>query len=380
MKAIFKRDQLSKSLTVAAAFTPGRGARPILRDALLTVRADGSCDIQATDLEVGVRCNLEAESVDEAWRLCVPATMLAGLLKEYAEEHVELTVSEAGTRGTLTSGRDVFEIFCRKPDDFPEVPGEADGEALNVPAARLAKALELTLVAAAREMGRYAINGIHLRGRGERLDVVATDGRRLAVVRLSVAGLPAIFADPDRDIVLPIKLAQETLRLCSAAGSAAAKLALTDRTFRVTVGGATMSGLLIQGTFPKYETVVPKDCDQRIHFQREVMLHALAKSSFVESEDTHAIRLEFTQARCRLLCCDVDKGGAEISVDVDYAGPEISIQFNSRYLADALKVLDEDCVALLLHDGARPGIIKPVVRGPSPLDFTYVLMPIKQQD
>jgi DNA polymerase III subunit beta len=386
MNAIFKREELAKALTVAAGVAPLQSARPGLRDALLTIQpgpagSGGACEVQAIDMEVGVRYSFQAESVATdggVFAICLPAGLVSGLLKECTDDTVTLDVAPTKTAGTIYVGRDVFEIACRPADDFPEVPGADDADSFTLPASMLAKALELTLFAAAREQGRYAINGVHLRGiecgqSDTRLDVVTTDGRRLALARLSVPYLPVPFMDAGQSIILPIKAAQEVHRICKAAGKdVVARLSFHNRTLIVSVAHVTLSGLLVSGLYPKYENIIPKGVDKVVTFNREAMLRALSKAAYLESDDTNAVMFEFTPGACQIKCADADKGSAEVHLPVEYAGAD-TIQFNSRYLAEVLKVLDAATVTLSIADHTRPGVIK------SGTDYTYVIMPINKE-
>src|SRR5258706_11648575 len=172
MKLVLKREPFTKALSDAAAIVPLRGVRPSLKNCLLVADGDGNIEIEATDMEVGLRYKLKAESVEDHASLCLPCTTMANLLKECTEDIV--TLETTGAKGLLTVGRDRFEVLGQESSDFPDVPSMGEGAALSVPAEDLARMIDRTAYAAAREQGRYAINGVHIQCRDKTLEVVAT--------------------------------------------------------------------------------------------------------------------------------------------------------------------------------------------------------------
>src|SRR5688572_24347002 len=143
MKLVVKREPFTAALSAAAAVVPLRGARPSLKNALLEGDAEGNLEIKATDMEVGLRYRLKAESIQAPASLCLPCITLAGLLKECSEEVV--TLETTGPKGVLTVGRDRFEVIGQESSDFPEVPGMGEGTALSVPTGEMATMIDRTI-------------------------------------------------------------------------------------------------------------------------------------------------------------------------------------------------------------------------------------------
>lgn len=369
MKLVVKREPFTAAWAAAAAVVPIRGARPSLKNALLSADKEGNLEIQATDMEVGLRYKIKAESVQSPMSLCLPCITLAGLLKEFTEEIVTLETS--GPKGVLTIGRDRIEVLGQESSDFPEVPAMGEGAVLSVPAAEIAKMIDRTVFAAAREQGRYAINGVFLQCKEKVLEMVATDGRRLAFCKKKLKAGGAL----DEGVIVPIKMMQEIRKLCDNVPSGEdLQIAVRGRAVIVSGGAETLSSLVVEGIFPKYQQVIPKDNDKEVTVKRETLMQALRKATFLTSDETRSVLLKFSPGTCNVEARSPDKGEASVTVEAEYNGDPISIGFNPVYLQDALKVLAGDTARIELKDGSRPGVVR------EGTDYQYVLMPVNPKD
>jgi len=369
MKLVVKREPFTAALSAAAAVVPLRGARPSLKNALLIGDAEGNIEIQATDMEVGLRYRLKAESIQSPVSLCLPCITMAGLLKECSEEIVTLETS--GPKGVLTIGRDRFEVLGQEASDFPIVPGMGEGPTLTVPANEISKMIDRTIFAAAREQGRYAINGVYMQCKDKVLEMVATDGRRLAYCKKKLKNAGGL----EEGVIVPIKMMQEIRKLCDNVPSGEElQLAVRDRAILVCGSAVTLSSLVVEGIFPKYQQVIPKDSDKEVTFKRDALSQALRKAMFLTSDETRTVQLTFTPGTCEIDARSPDKGQAQVKIEVEYTGEKIAIGFNPNYLQDALKVLATDTARLELKDPARPGVLR------EGTDFQYVLMPVNPKD
>lgn len=369
MKLVVKREPLVNALSAASAVAPVRSVRPNLKNALFVADTDGNLEIQATDLEVGLRYKFQAESVKDPISLCLPCQTLAGLLKECTENVV--TLETEGAKGIFTVGRDRFEVLGQESSDFPEIPDIGEGSVVSVPAADLASMIDRTLFSAAREQGRYAINGTYVNVKDKLLEMVATDGRRLAYCKkkLKAAG------ELDEGVIVPIKMMQEIRRLCEQVpDKKEAELAVRGRSVLARGGHMTLSSVLVEGIFPKYQQVIPKDIEREIVFKREALLHALRKAAYLTSDETRTVALTFKPGTCLIEARSPDKGVASVTVEVEYSGEEMTVAFNPQYVQDCLKVLTADNVRLEMKDASRPGLLR------EGTEYLYVLMPVSPKD
>ena len=282
-----------------------------------------------------------------------------------------VTLETTGAKGILTVGRDRFEVLGQESSDFPDVPSMGEGAALSVPAEDLARMIDRTAYAAAREQGRYAINGVHVQCRDKTLEIVATDGRRLAYAKKKLKSSGAL----EEGVIVPVKMMQEIRKLCDNV-PAGEELQLAQRGRSIIVAGntVTLSSLIVEGIFPKYQQVIPKDSDKEIVIKREPLMHALRKAVYLTSEETKTVSLTFSPGTCLIEARSPDKGTAAVTLEVEYTGTPVTIGFNPQYLQDGLKTLDADTVRLELKDGSKPGMLR------EGTEFLYVLMPVNPKD
>ena len=369
MKLVVKRTAFVTALSAAATVVPTRPPRPNLRNALLSAQKGMAFEVQATDLEVGLRYRVQAESIKDPISLCLPCHVLAGLLNECTEEIV--TLETEGPKAILTIGRDRFEVLGQESSDFPEVPDIGEGPTVPIPAADLAGMIDRTAFAAAREQGRYAINGVFAQVKDRLLELVATDGRRLAYCKRKLKKADGI----EEGVIVPIKMMQELRKLCDQVPNGEdAELAVRGRSLLCRGGSMTLSSVLVEGIFPKYQQVIPKDVDREITFKRELLLLALRKAAYLTSEETRTVSLTFSPGTCLIQARSPDKGEAAVTVEVEYTGDKLTIAFNPQYLQDCLRVLTAETVRLDLKDPSRPGLLR------EGTDYLYVLMPVSPRD
>lgn len=369
MKMVVKREPFVAALSAASAVVPQRPLKPVLKNALLAFGDKGICEIQATDLEVGPRCRVTVESIKDPASLCLPCHTLAGLLKECTEETV--TLETDGVKGIFKVGKDRFEIHGQEAADFPDVPNLGEGAVIPIPAIELGGMIDRTVFAAAREQGRYAINGIHFLYKDKTLEVVATDGRRLAYCKRKLKAEGAL----DEGVIVPVKMMQEVRKLCAVLPeNEEVQIAVRGRSILVRGGDLTLSSLLVEGIFPKYQQVIPKDNNRDAGFKRDALMAGLRKAQYLTTEETKSVVIKFATGSCVIEARSPDKGVATVDVEVDYKGEEMAIAFNPQFMMESLKVIGTDTVKLELKDGSKPGILR---EGP---EYLYVLMPVSPKD
>ena len=242
---------------------------------------------------------------------------------------------------------------------------------------------ERTLFATARENSRYAINGVFMKRDGKKLEMVATDGRRLALCRGSVPA--AAKDDKGGSCIIPAK-ALNLLKDLARDPEENVHLLMSDSQILFSFGGsaeddklpprATLASNLVEGTFPPYEDVIPKDNDKRVTFDRDLIKSAVGRAALLTNEESRAVKMKFSagEKRLELTSRAAEMGEADIKVDVTkYEGEDIEIGFNPLFLVDALKVITETEVILELKAPNRPGLVK------AGSEFLYVVMPLNLQ-
>lgn len=391
MKVICDRGALLDAVNLISGVVAARTPRPQLQCVKLTAKKSGKAGeltMSATDAEISLKLQTSQVDVQTPGEVLIPADKLRGIVA--AEEgEATLTIEAEGDAIHIRGGDAHFKVFGYPPADFPPIPdfekiagGKETGVKARTVFSHNAGALNTmisrTLFATARENSRYAINGVLLKRDGKKLEMVATDGRRLALCRQNVAGdketTPISCIVPTKALALLQKLIDDP--------EATVQVAITDNQILVSLGGgeggntAVLTSNLVEGTFPPYEDVIPKDQDKKIVFDRDVLSSAVRRAALLTNEESRGVRLRFKSGdkQMELSSRAPEMGEAEINVDLSsYEGTDIEIGFNPAFVTDALKVIPDPEVIMELKAPNKPGLIK------SGNDFVYVVMPVNLQ-
>ncbi|MEX2219970.1 MAG: DNA polymerase III subunit beta [Phycisphaerales bacterium] len=394
MKVICDRGALLDAVNLISGVVAARTPRPQLQCVKLTAKKSGKAGeltMAATDAEISLRLRTTQVDVQDAGEALIPADKLRQIVA--AEEGDATLTIEAEQDAVLIRGGDArFKVLGYPASEFPPIPdferiaaGKEPGVKARTVFTHSAGALNQmvarTLFATARENSRYAINGVLLKRDGKRLEMVATDGRRLALCRQNVAGgkekdeagISCIV--PTKALALLQKLFEDP--------EAPVQIAITENQILFSLGSADEGGNtavltsnLVEGTFPPYEDVIPKDQDKRIVFDRDVLNSAVRRAALLTNEESRGVRMRFKKSdkQVEFSSRAPEMGEAEINVDVSsYEGDDIEIGFNPTFVTDALKVIPDPEVIMELKAPNKPGLIK------SGTDFVYVVMPVNLQ-
>lgn len=362
MKMTVDRNALEIGLAVAGAVVPTRTPKPILECVRLDAGPD-AVELTATDDTLGIRYAVPQAKVSEPGTLLLNAGKLTQIVRASTDDTLAF---ETDGESCHIRGRDShFEVYTQDPADFPPVAAlEGDGD-LQLPAGGLADLLNKTIYSAARENTRYAINGLLWEKEGSKLKLVGTDGRRLALASLAVDK----GVGEDHRAIIPIRALRVAQRLLTDP-EATVTARLTDNQFQMRVGGAHLSSVLVEGNFPRYQDVIPKDCDLKLELPVEEFASAVRRAALLTDQDSKGIRLAFSEGELVLTSRAPEHGAATIRMPIKYTDRALEIGFNPVYLGDALNVVGVDTVTLELKEATRPGLLR---AGP---DFTYVIMPV----
>ncbi|MCF7974333.1 MAG: DNA polymerase III subunit beta [Phycisphaerae bacterium] len=364
MKVQFNRLALAEALSLLTSVVPSRTPKPILR----CVRLDASQDcvhIYATDLEVGINYVLSEVQVIETGQAVLAADRLTAIVRECADDVLTLEVEDNTCQ--IKGSDSHFTIYGQDPDQFPGVPCSDGAPDIEVSLQELKRGIKQCLFATAKESSRYAINGVLWEIKGKKLLLVATDGRRLAKNSVN------LIKGPESDTGLSMIVPSKTLGLVEKlGGDSKDKIAiqLVGSQIILSCSMVSISSNLVEGNFPKYEDIIPKDYDKRIVLDCETVASAVRRASLLASEETKGIKLSISENSLMFSGRAPEAGAAEITMTIEYSGEPISVGFNPQFLTDALRVIQTPEFELDLGQPDRPGLIR------SGADFQYVLMPI----
>ncbi|MCP4590640.1 MAG: DNA polymerase III subunit beta [bacterium] len=349
MKVRVQRAELADALTAACSVAPTRSPKPILQCVLLEAATD-HCRLQATDLEIGIRALLSQVEVAEEGSTLVAADKLAQIVRESTDDVLEIETDE--TTCHVRGAASHFQIYCQEPAEFPPVADLAGEPDFEIEPAVLKRLTEWTVIAAARESTRYAINGVLWDQRGTKLTLVATDGRRLA----RAAGAVQAAGEPEHRAIVPSK-AMHLFQRVLGEGSDPIALKITDSQIVARSPRMVVTAGLVEGQFPQYEEVIPNDCDKELDLPTLQFLGAVKQAALLTNEESRGVRFSLSPDRLTLSSRAPEQGEATIDLEVSYAGPPIDIGFNPVFLIEALRVVRTDSVKLQLKDAKRPGVL-----------------------
>jgi DNA polymerase III subunit beta len=386
MKVICERAALLEAVNQVSGVVASRSPRPQLTCILLnaTKTNDGAeLTLSGTDAEISLSVRIGRVDVAEEGSALVPSDKLRQIIS--AEDNESTLVIESVGETTHIKGEDAhFSLHGFDPADFPtlaDYKSISEGSAAS-PAAKSLFATDAgiidslvtrTLFAAARENSRYAINGVLLVRDGKKLEMVATDGRRLAKSAVSISG-----DGEGAQCIIPSK-ALSMIQKLTADENEPVHVAITDNQAVFAFGDepadsrAVLTTNLVEGTFPPYEDVIPRDLDIKVTFNRDTLASAVRRAALLTNEESRGVRLAFTgeHKSLELSSRAPEMGEATINIDLAaYDGSDIEIGFNPAFITDALKVINDPEIMIELKAPNKPGLFK------AGSDFLYVVMPV----
>jgi DNA polymerase-3 subunit beta len=357
------RDAFFRGLQMVQNVVEPRQTIPILANVLLEA-GDETVRVTATDLEVAARVSIPAR-ITQPGTVTLSARKLADILKELPGVPLGLRVQD-NAWVALRCGGTSYKLVGLPAEEFPSLGGGEAESWITLEGALLRDMLGRTSYAVSHDENRHALNGVLFQVQGAELRLVATDGHRLALaVRPLGESRPAVSA------IVPRKAVQEIARVVGAGETV--DLAVSENQFILRMPNFLLTARLIEGTFPNYEQVVPRAQPRRVVLPRVAFTAALRRVAVLAEERTRPVRFTLAPGTLRLAASHPDFGEAEEGIEVEYAGDEVTIGFNSRYVLDALGTQEGERVVLELKDSTSPG----VVRGDEGDEGLCVIMPMR---
>jgi DNA polymerase-3 subunit beta len=363
MDVVVDRDQFLKGLQMVHNIVEPRQTLPILANVLLETEGE-VLRVTATDLEVGARVSVPAK-VAKAGTVTVSARKLSEIVRELPTAGLSMKVGE-NAAVNLRCGGASYRLVGLGSEEFPAVVPAAPAAWLTVEAKMLREMLAQTTFAISHDESRFALNGVLFVLQPKELRLVATDGHRLAVATRSVGeGLSGTTG------IVPRKAVLEIARVLGA--SEDVQIAITENQFVLQMPNFVMTARLIEGQFPNYEAVVPRAHPGKLVIPRGALMAALRRVSVMAEERNKPVKLLLRPGALTLSAASHDLGEAEEALAVQYAGEELTIGFNSRYVLEALTPIEKDEIVFEFKDGLSPGVVKTV----EDEGYCCVIMPMR---
>jgi len=339
-----------------------RTTLPILSNVLIEA-GEGSLRLTTTDLDVGVSGIVPAE-ISKAGATTLPVKRLVNIIRELPSAEIEVSVDSKNVT-SIKSGPSFFKIIGLPDGEFPPLADFEEAKEYKISQSILRSGLKKTSYAISTDETRYVLNGIFTSFKEGKLTLVATDGRRLAMVDHELE----FPASHEVDFIIPTKAVQELQRHLGTDGDLI--LRLSDNQVCFEIDSSMIVSKLIEGNYPNYRQVIPGETKERLTLSREQLLETTRRVSLLSSEKSNSVKLSFGPNQVDVTANSPDIGEANESIEVAYDGADFAIAFNPEFLMAPLKSLEEDMVHLDLIDEMSPGVLR------TDDAFLYVLMPMR---
>ena len=366
MKLSTRRDTLFTQLQTVTRAASTRSAVQALSGVLLQAR-DGSVELRATDMEIGLRVPLEGEVARDG-AVVLPARLLVDVVRALPGDTVSLELRPAEQDVELVAGAATFHIRTLRLEDFPPFP-ELDGdERVQVPAPAFVETVGKVARSASRDETRPVLTGILVSASGEELRMVATDSYRLSVKETRLeAPLQGAF-----EANVPARALQELNRIASQSGAEALSVAVRTNQVVFEAGGTVLSSRLIDGQFPNYRQLLPDAYEHELRLDATEFTDVVRRISLLAQKNA-PLRLAFSEGEVTVSARTPDVGEARETIPVPFQGEPLEIGFNPEFLRDGLEALEGGDLMLKLISPLRPGLIQAADGS----GFVYLLMPIR---
>ena len=374
MEFKINKDHFSNGLQQVLNVVGTRSAMPILGNVLIEAGTD-HISLTTTNLDIGIRCRITADVSTEG-SITLPVRKLATIVKELPQQEVFFELS-SNNQAKITSGGSIFKVMGIGTDEFPPLPSFENQHVFKLEQNDLANMLKSVSFAQSSDENRYILNGVYFNFSDENLTLVATDGRRLALTSYELES----DSSDTGNLILPAKTVSEIERLVGKGESV--KIAFNDRqvAFEIAIEDEEgNSGLIdhiylvskiVEGNFPNYRQVIPKETEHRIKVERELFLECVHRAALVTSEKSNSIKLKISKNLMEIMGSSAEYGESHESMGIAYDGPDVQIAFNPTFLMEPLRALNHDEIFFEFKDELSPGLVKTLNQ------FLCVIMPLR---
>ncbi len=371
MKVTIERSALVKALGHVQSVVERRNTIPILANVLLNAEG-GALTLTATDLDIEISESAPADVAQDGSATASALTLYEIVRRLPDGAQVRLELSQEDARLQVAAGRSEFSLAVLPDADFPTLATDDLATSFSIPTDEIKRLFLKARFAMSQEETRYYLNGVYLHpadaGEEKVLRAAATDGHRLARVD---APLPA-GADAAPGVIVPRKAVTELARLLDDAEDAV-DISVSETKIRFGFGAGYLTSKLIDGSFPDYERVIPKDNPHTLRVETEDFSKAVDRVATVSADRTRSVKLALDQDRLRLTVNNPEAGSALEELSVEFEGAPLEIGFNARYLLDVAGQVDGETLTFNLSDPSSPTVIRD---DDNPTSL-YVLMPLR---
>jgi len=371
MKFTASRAKLLPKLQEALGVIPTRSTLPILSNLLLET-GEGKVKIAATDLDVAI-ITYSPASISKKGSLSVPAKMVADLVREAPEGDITFSATDNRLEIKLPSG--VYKIGGTPAEEYPKLPDVNLNRQVKIDSSELVKMIRRTSFAISNDETRPALNGAFWRANENEMLMVATDGHRLA----KYIGRIKKFSGLSGEVIVPLKVLNLVSRLAGEENGETGVI-FGDKNIIVNLGDTVISSRLIEGPYPNFEAVIPKDNDKHLLVDKELLSSTLKRVAILSSNLTHQVKFALKKDRLELSAANSDVGGeAKESIPAEFSGEDMEIGYNANYVQDVLKQIDGQQVDFSFSSATASGMVMPKEKKEGE-EYLCLVMPLRLAD
>jgi DNA polymerase-3 subunit beta len=374
MELTVAKADLQKELQLCQGVVEKRSTIPILSNVLLRA-ADGRLQIAATDLDVTILSSCAAK-VTTPGGCTIEAKRLFDVIRSLPDDDVHVTMQENNSM-LIESGTAKFRLLGLPAEDYPTLPTVDAKESYTIPLDELKTMVAKVKFAITHEETRFQLNGALLKVQPQKMEMVATDGHRMALINFPSGGNgKAPKKGSDLTILIPRKALEEILRL-EANEDGDVRFGVSENHLFFEAGDRRLLARMIDVNFPNYMEVIARDNDRKVLVDRERLLATIRRIQLVANERTRAVRFDFAPGKLTVSSNNPELGDARETVPIDYAGNPFFVGLNAAYVTDFLSAVDTPSVSLDLKDENSQCIGKPSANEELPYEYLYVVMPMR---
>ncbi|KPK41383.1 MAG: hypothetical protein AMJ78_05625 [Omnitrophica WOR_2 bacterium SM23_29] len=358
------KENLQKGIQMVQNAVSQKSSLPILFNILFETVKDNKIRLIATDLEIGIISTMDAE-IQEEGAISIPAKKISDITKELPNVKINLTAKK-NNQITIKCEKSVFKMMGLPKEEFPKVPELINVDVLTLPQKLLRAMLNMTSFAISKDETRYILTGVLFVAMENRLRLVATDGRRLAMVEKETPKSSGLT----KKVIVPAKAVSELIRILRDDGEV--KILFSENQISFELDDSLLITRLIEGEYPNYEQVIPKQTEGKLRLDRDKFLSATKRASLFTTPDSQSIKLEVLKNKLIISKSAQDGSESREEIDCNYNAEEMTVGFNPNYLMDALKNIDEEEIGFELTSPDKPGVIRA-----SDNSYVYIILPMQ---
>ncbi|MBI5887955.1 MAG: DNA polymerase III subunit beta [Deltaproteobacteria bacterium] len=370
MKFVIEKSDFMRVLQRIQGIVEKRNTMPILSNVSIEALSKGTVNITATDLEVFIKDAVAARVAKEG-TVTVNARKLFEIVKEMPDETIDVEVNK-DSKVTIKAGKARFNVMGLPAKDFPVFPSMEELKLEKIEKGALREMIEKTAFAVSTDETRYNINGFLLEKDATCIKMVTTDGHRLALIEKkdveSISGKDGLLS-----VLLPRKGVMEFKKLIDENDEGQFFLGISQKNAVMKKGDTIINIRLLEGEFPDYKKVIPKDNNNSLTADKAALLSSLKRVTILSADKIKGVRFKFSANNLVLSASSPDIGDATEEMDIEYSGDPIEMAFNAKYMIDMLDAVNDEKVTIELKDSLSPGIIRPA----GSTEYTYVIMPMR---